>query len=731
MLFVVVLLLCSVWPLGVFALNNTSVAWNSAAGPLGGVVTKMLTVNGEPWAALYSGGIFAYRNAGWQQIGIGHGLPENRIFDIVADPVDSAVVYAAQMIGCLAKSTNGGKTWQGLCDAMLEPLGVENFSSETLALDPQDHATFIVAGQGMGRTSLVVQSKDQGATWETLSEFPEDVHFTHLIFHRDALYLGTRSNGVYRSMDRGKSWAQFSKGMKEQGGIRFAVDPTTDDLYVVGGLLQFNERVGGGLYVLGADAWKQVNGPVAVTSIAAGSSGVWIGDENGGVWNNDANDHRGFRVINSNAKLPNQIFELTTAGSTLSVGVRGYGISVSTNKGKSFSARNDGLIASATREVHVNPKKSKELYVVSWDRPGVYYSANSGEDFRLIGKDKYIFSLQPVPGNFNRFYASGAQFFEGSMTSGRENWILRKHPGPERSVVKSIAVHPTNPNYILAGVGAELAETPEGYGAYYSSDRAKSWKRAAGIPNNAVYSILFDHRNPTIVYAAALGLGVYKSTDGGKRFVRIGDDRLRYVYRLAMSGGDSRVLVAGSNLFFAQRSLEDQLSSTTTAGVFQSLDSGRTWANITQGVREYTRSPDGTFDGALYNFGHMPNYEEIVIDPKNPARIMVGHHAESVFLTVDNGQTWRKQGDGMIPGDMHNYAYCVGADPSFQTFYTCTCGRGLFRGVFSKDQKSISWTPTGLVSIAGVAQSVHPVSGPRTAQEARQWILNGLYTHPH
>jgi len=55
-----------------------------------------------------------------------------------------------------------------------------------------------------------------------------------------------------------------------------------------------------------------------------------------------------------------------------------------------------------------------------------------------------------------------------------------------------------------------------------------------------------------------------------------------------------------------------------------------------------------------------------------------------VVETIDGGATWNKVGaNEMVPSGVHNYAYCLGASPSFKKFYACTCGRGLFRRVMN------------------------------------------------
>jgi hypothetical protein len=60
-----------------------------------------------------------------------------------------------------------------------------------------------------------------------------------------------------------------------------------------------------------------------------------------------------------------------------------------------------------------------------------------------------------------------------------------------------------------------------GYGAFYSTNLGKTWKRATGIPDGALgFEIEVDPTNPLEVYAAT-GLGLFRSTDGGKSYANV------------------------------------------------------------------------------------------------------------------------------------------------------------------------------------------------------------------
>ena len=60
-----------------------------------------------------------------------------------------------------------------------------------------------------------------------------------------------------------------------------------------------------------------------------------------------------------------------------------------------------------------------------------------------------------------------------------------------------------------------------GFGAFYSNNLGKTWKRATGIPDGALgFEIEVDPTNPLEVYAATL-FGLYRSTDGGKSYTNV------------------------------------------------------------------------------------------------------------------------------------------------------------------------------------------------------------------
>ena len=704
--------------------DEDSSGWIQTSGPFGGVVIRMIPHQGTVWASLYSGGIYELQaDDSWKQIAVGSGIPEVRAFDIVTDPSNANIVYVPEMIACVAKTTNKGVSWQGLCDQIIRDIEVSNFNSHTLALDPENSKIVYLPGHPHDQSMLLV-SKDEGESWEKHFTFEKYYDFNHLFFFNSKMYLSTRDDGVFVSSDKGKSWTPFNNGLEDLSTARFL--NFKNNLYLLGAQLQYNARMGGELYKLSSNelSWEKVPGLEQVTGLGSDDTTLYVA-----TWNPDpkiliSTDGINFQEKNSIGLPPGWVGEIVSYQNNILVGPNGNGIYISKDNGNTFEEFNKGLISIATREVYVNPKDENEIYVVNWDRQGFHWSKNGGKGYKRIASDFSVFTLQPDPHNFSRVYLGSEQFVVGSVSKEESFFSVKAKPGSKDAIIKSIAIDPIDSNHLLVGLGADLAETPEGEGLWGSKDGGESWTRALGIGNFAVYSIIFNPNDSQIVYASALGGGVYKSSDGGKSFIPLGDEKLKYTYRLAMSPTDPNVLVASSSLFFAQLSLEEQISG-KYGGIFQSKDGGKSWKELTAGIRNYEGNGDD-FIPWLYNLGHMPNYEMILIDPKNPDHLVVGHHAENVFETIDGGKTWKKPGaNEMVPGGVHNYAYCLGASSSFEKIYACTCGRGLFRGDIN-EKGQISGT------IAGNSiyePELH--SQPRNAEEARALILSGEYNHQH
>ncbi|MEK6949293.1 MAG: hypothetical protein AABX34_03665, partial [Nanoarchaeota archaeon] len=475
--------------------------WIQTSGPIGGVVIRMVPHKGTIWASLYSGGIYELQpDDSWKQIAVGYGIPEVRAFDIVTDPSNANIAYVPEMIACAAKTTNKGVSWRGMCDAMIEILASNNFNAHTLALDPLDPKTIYVPGHTADQTSMILVSRDQGEHWKKQYTFDKHYDFNHLYFFGSTMYLATRDDGVFISRDKGNSWIPSNQGLNNLKTARLL--NFQDKLYLLGANLQFNSRFGGKLYQRTPDdsAWEMIQGLDEVTGIGADENYLYAA-----TWNPDpklwiSTDGNSFRETTSENLPPAWIGEIVSLDSKIYVGVGGNGVYVSSDNGNTFKEFNRNLISIAAREVYVNSNDENEIYVGTWDQQGFYWSKNGGRGYKRIATDFSVITLQPDPHDFSKVYLGSEQFVVGTVSKEESSFTVKAKPGSKESIIKSIAIDPSDSNHILVGIGAETAETPSGEGLWESYDGGESWTRAQGIGNFAVYSIIFHPNDPQIVY---------------------------------------------------------------------------------------------------------------------------------------------------------------------------------------------------------------------------------------
>ncbi|MDX9929088.1 MAG: hypothetical protein RBS37_04470 [Bacteroidales bacterium] len=221
-----------------------------------------------------------------------------------------------------------------------------------------------------------------------------------------------------------------------------------------------------------------------------------------------------------------------------------------------------------------------------------------------------------------------------------------------------IIIHPKNPNTVwVASLGPLYSENDE-RGVYKTTDGGKSWKRVLEITSNGkhigVVDLAIDLSNPNILYAAAYdkvrkpwtfnnggpGSGIYKTTDGGNKWVKLTN---------GLPGGmlgKIGIDVSRSNPNIVYANIEncniDGVSDEVRynqllngipptgrekgAEMYRSDNKGQTWRKV---------SPDGREIGGGPGYYYM----QVRIDPKDPDHVYVV--SVGMFETIDGGKEWR------------------------------------------------------------------------------------------
>ena len=194
------------------------------------------------------GASLSYR---WGNVAIGGG---GYVTGITYNPTEEGLMYARTDMGGAYRWKSGDNQWVCITDH----LGGVNSDSwnlngvESLATDPvEPNRVYMSCGTYMGQPGAILCSDDYGNNWKQV-----DIGVTfgannsgrgageRMMVdpkHNSTVYLGTRSDGLWRSKDYGANWEQVSsfpvKGNYSQEGISMGIlwvefDPVSGDIYV-------------------------------------------------------------------------------------------------------------------------------------------------------------------------------------------------------------------------------------------------------------------------------------------------------------------------------------------------------------------------------------------------------------------------------------------------------------------------------------------------------------------
>ena len=201
----------------------------------------------------------------------------------------------------------------------------------------------------------------------------------------------------------------------------------------------------------------------------------------------------------------------------------------------------------------------------------------------------------------------------------------------------------------------------------------------------SIGALAIEKNNAKVVYAGtgesnmrntvSIGDGLYKSTDGGGNWLKIGLDSTEHISKILMDPSDSKtIFVAAPGPLW---------SSSPHRGLYKSTDAGKTWKKIL-----FVNNETGCADVTIHPTNPKVMLASFWQFRRKPFAFSSGGPGSALYKSIDGGDTWNKITQGLPTGDLGRMVITV--NPSKPTDVLAIVEAAVPGLYLSKDEGS-SW----------------------------------------
>lgn len=500
-----------------------------------------------------------YSGLKWRNVG--PALTSGRIADIAVNPNNPNQFYVAAASGGVWKTDNSGVTYKPIFDSQ------GSYSIGCVSIAPSnEHIVWVGTGENNNQRSVAY------------------------------------GDGVYRSMDGGKSWKNM--GLKNSEHI---------------GKILINPNDPNKIYVAAyGPLWS-----------AGGDRGIYYSTDGGENWERilDVSEHTGFNDIIMDPRNPEVLYAAAHQRRrhvwTYISGGPESAIYKSIDGGKNWNKLENGLPKGDVGRIGlaispVNPDHVYAMIEATPETQGFYRSTDRGASWKKLNKystsGNYYVEIYPDPNNINRLYSMDTYCHYSDDEGKTWKKLNEKHKHVDNHCMW---INPNNSDHYIMGCDG---------GIYVTYDDAANWQFHANLPVTQFYKVAVDDDKP--FYNIYGGTQDNFSLGGPSRTTNAaGIVNSDWFITKGGDGFESQIEPGNPNILYAQ-------SQYGWLVRYDKLNGEKIDIKPHPGVNE-----------AAYRW----NWDApLLISPHNPKRLYFA--ANKVFRSDDRGDNWKVISDDLSRG---------------------------------------------------------------------------------
>ena len=217
--------------------------------------------------------------------------------------------------------------------------------------------------------------------------------------------------------------------------------------------------------------------------------------------------------------------------------------------------------------------------------------------------------------------------------------------------ITAIDVVTNNPKIMYVGAASG--------GVWKSENGGSAWKPIFDQqPTQNIGALAIQQSNPNVIWVGTgegnprnsmnLGMGIFKSIDGGETWQQMGLEKTKTIHRIIIDPLDPNIIYVGA--------MGDPFTANEHRGLYKTKDGGVNWERIL-----FSNKQSGVSDMVMDPTDNKKIFAALYQHKRSPYYFTSGGEGSGLYLSLDAGENWQKQGEkeGLPSGDLGRIGFAI------------------------------------------------------------------------